>query len=108
MPVFDKQFYSVIVPENIETMTSLGISLHASSPMKRKLIYTIVDGNENEKFSLDFNTGSFNIYYTIESLFLSNNLIVLFLFHRIIFWTFADMKVQIISTIHVSIIDIVF
>ncbi|XP_077287800.1 fat-like cadherin-related tumor suppressor homolog [Arctopsyche grandis] len=56
MPIFDKQFYSVIVPENVEVMTSLGVSLYASSPLRRKLIYTIVHGNDQEKFSLDFNT----------------------------------------------------
>lgn len=59
MPVFDKQFYSVVVKENIETLTPLGLPLQASSPLGRKLIYSIVSGNEEEKFILDFNTGKF-------------------------------------------------
>lgn len=57
MPVFDKQFYSMSVPENVELQSPLGVPLQASSPLGRKLIYTIVEGNELEEFALDFNTG---------------------------------------------------
>lgn len=58
MPVFDKQFYSMSVPENVELQSPLGIPMQASSPLGRKLIYTIVEGNEFEEFALDFNTGT--------------------------------------------------
>lgn len=57
MPVFSKQFYSDIVPENIELHTPLSVAIQAESPLGRKLIYTIVKGNELEEFSVDFNTG---------------------------------------------------
>lgn len=57
MPVFNKQFYSDIVPENIELHSPLSVAIQAESPLGRKLIYTIVKGNELEEFAVDFNTG---------------------------------------------------
>lgn len=59
MPVFDKQFYSVSVPENIDLYTSLPLTIRADSPLARKLIYSIVSGNTFEEFAIDFNTGEF-------------------------------------------------
>lgn len=57
MPQFDKQFYSDTVPENIELHSPLNVLIQATSPMSRKLIYSIVKGNELEEFAVDFNTG---------------------------------------------------
>lgn len=57
MPVFNKQFYSDTVPENIELHSPLSVAIQAESPLGRKLIYTIVKGNELEEFAVDFNTG---------------------------------------------------
>lgn len=59
MPVFKKQFYSEIVPENVELHSPLSLSIQAESPLGRKLIYSIVKGNDLEEFALDFNTGKF-------------------------------------------------
>ncbi|XP_063909335.1 fat-like cadherin-related tumor suppressor homolog isoform X4 [Zophobas morio] len=56
MPVFKKQFYSEVVPENVELHSPLSTSIEAESPLSRKLIYSIVKGNELEEFALDFNT----------------------------------------------------
>ncbi|KAG8212677.1 hypothetical protein J437_LFUL019545, partial [Ladona fulva] len=56
MPVFDKQFYTDHVKENIEINSPLAVSVQARSPLGRKLIYSIVKGNDFEEFSLDFNT----------------------------------------------------
>lgn len=76
MPVFDKQFYSMSVPENIELQSPLGVPMQASSPLGRKLIYTIVEGNEFEEFQLDFNTGmSIFSYISIFLFFVSFMLI---------------------------------
>lgn len=66
MPVFSKQFYSDIVPENIELHTPLSVAIQAESPLGRKLIYTIVKGNELEEFSVDFNTGMILPYIFIS------------------------------------------
>ena len=57
MPQFDKQFYSDTVPENIELHSPLNVLIQATSPMSRKLIYSIVKGNELEEFAVYFNTG---------------------------------------------------
>jgi hypothetical protein len=59
MPQFDKQFYSDTVPENIELHSPLSVLISAMSPMGRKLIYSIVKGNELEEFAVDFNTGMY-------------------------------------------------
>lgn len=59
MPVFNKQFYSDSVPENIELHSPLSVAIQAESPLGRKLIYTIVKGNELEEFAVDFNTGKY-------------------------------------------------
>ncbi|XP_050293822.1 fat-like cadherin-related tumor suppressor homolog isoform X3 [Anthonomus grandis grandis] len=56
MPVFKKQFYSETVAENVELHSPLSVSIEAESPLSRKLIYSIVKGNEMEEFALDFNT----------------------------------------------------
>ncbi|XP_015840548.1 fat-like cadherin-related tumor suppressor homolog isoform X7 [Tribolium castaneum] len=61
MPVFKKQFYSEVVPENVELHSPLSISIEAESPLSRKLIYSIVKGNELEEFALDFNTGVISV-----------------------------------------------
>lgn len=58
MPVFKKQFYSETIPENVELHSPLSTSIEAESPLSRKLIYSIVKGNEMEEFALDFNTGT--------------------------------------------------
>lgn len=57
MPVFDKQFYTVSVPENIELFSPLDLSISAESALGRKLIYSIVNGNDYEEFAVDFNSG---------------------------------------------------
>ncbi|XP_045469521.1 fat-like cadherin-related tumor suppressor homolog isoform X5 [Harmonia axyridis] len=56
MPVFKKQFYSESIPENVELHSPLSLSIVAESPLSRKLIYSIVKGNDLEEFALDFNT----------------------------------------------------
>ncbi|KAF5307382.1 hypothetical protein FQR65_LT07099 [Abscondita terminalis] len=56
MPVFKKQFYSEMVLENVELHSPLALSVQAESPLGRKLIYSIVKGNDLEEFALDFNT----------------------------------------------------
>lgn len=64
MPTFanlGKNWYSDVVPENIELHSPLSVQIQATSPMSRKLIYSIVKGNEMEEFTVDFNTGMFTL-----------------------------------------------
>lgn len=70
MPIFKKQFYSEIVPENVELHSPLSLSIQAESPLGRKLIYSIVKGNEWEEFALDFNTGKEMILKNFNELFI--------------------------------------
>lgn len=67
MPVFNKQFYSDTVPENIELHSPLSVAIQAESPLGRKLIYTIVKGNELEEFAVDFNTGKSFVFLYFHS-----------------------------------------
>lgn len=60
MPIFDKQFYSVNVREDIEIFTALSLNIQAESPLKRDLIFTITSGNDNEYFEIDYRTGKFH------------------------------------------------
>lgn len=57
MPVFDKQFYTVSIPENIQLYSPLPVTIKAESILGRKLIYSIVSGDKLEQFSIDFTTG---------------------------------------------------
>lgn len=70
MPVFKKQFYSETVPENVELHSPLSVSIEAESPLNRKLIYSIVRGNELEEFALDFNTGKSSDFLLLKLLVL--------------------------------------
>lgn len=56
MPVFPQQFYAVSVPENQHSNVPV-LTVQAESPKGRQLIYTIIQGNNNEEFAVDFNTG---------------------------------------------------
>ncbi|XP_017135093.1 fat-like cadherin-related tumor suppressor homolog [Drosophila miranda] len=56
MPIFEKQFYSVSVKEDVEMYSVLFVSIEAESPLGRKLIYTI--SSESQSFEIDYNTGS--------------------------------------------------
>ena len=55
-PVFGLQYYSAVVSESAESLSPV-LSVQASSPSGRQLIYSIVSGNEGEEFAVDFNTG---------------------------------------------------
>jgi hypothetical protein len=66
MPTFSnlgKNWYSDTVPENIELHSPLSVQIQATSPMSRKLIYSIVKGNELEEFAVDFNTGMLRLFF---------------------------------------------
>lgn len=56
MPVFEKQFYTVSVKEDVEMYSALSVSIEAESPLGRSLIYTI--SSESQSFEIDYNTGS--------------------------------------------------
>lgn len=57
MPIFDRQFYTVTTSENVELHTPLAVNIQAESPLGRRLIYSIANGDLYEEFAVDFNTG---------------------------------------------------
>ncbi|XP_042145867.1 fat-like cadherin-related tumor suppressor homolog isoform X2 [Ixodes scapularis] len=72
MPVFPRQFYSVSVPENLPPDVPV-ITVQADSPKGRQLIYSIVSGNTNEEFAVDFNADPAHsngpcVVYVVEQL----------------------------------------
>lgn len=66
-PVFGLQYYSAVVSENAESLSPV-LSVQASSPSGRQLIYSIVSGNEGEEFAVDFNTGRWLINHPLLSI----------------------------------------
>ena len=75
MPTFSnlgKNWYSDSVPENIELHSPLSVQIQATSPMSRKLIYSIVKGNELEEFAVDFNTGMLRFFFFFILAFICN------------------------------------
>lgn len=57
MPVFEKQFYSVTVPENFPVRTPLPIGIKANSPRSKKIFYSIVSGDDLDQFDISYSTG---------------------------------------------------
>ncbi|XP_030245298.1 fat-like cadherin-related tumor suppressor homolog isoform X2 [Drosophila navojoa] len=66
MPIFEKQFYSVSVKEDVEMYTALFVSIQAESPLKRKLIYTISADNSEQFFEIDYRTGSLYVVNELD------------------------------------------
>ena len=58
MPVFDRQFYSATIAEDLSLGSPI-LSIRAESPKSRTLIYSVTQGNEFEEFGVDFSTGKF-------------------------------------------------
>lgn len=64
-PLFEKQFYNVSIPENIELHTPI-LSLQAVSPNGQKLVYSITNGDIYNEFTVDFNTGILSVVDTLD------------------------------------------
>lgn len=58
VPVFEKQFYGLKIPENMEPNTPLPVTITASSIYGSPLIYSIIGGDLYEEFSVNFTTGN--------------------------------------------------
>ncbi|XP_048851790.1 protocadherin Fat 1a isoform X3 [Brienomyrus brachyistius] len=56
VPVFEKTFYSVEIPENVQLHTPV-VHVQASDSEGPRVIYTIEQGDPLRHFSIDFNTG---------------------------------------------------
>lgn len=67
MPIFEKQFYSVSMKEDVEMYSALFVSVQAESPLKRKLIYTTSSDYADQVFEVDYRTGNYFYVFSIDS-----------------------------------------
>ncbi|XP_059932324.1 protocadherin Fat 3a isoform X3 [Gadus macrocephalus] len=65
MPVFDKQFYSVTVNEDVAVHTPI-LGINATSPEGQSIIYTIVDGDPSLQFDIGFDTGVISVIHSLN------------------------------------------
>ncbi|KAG8279469.1 hypothetical protein J6590_104753, partial [Homalodisca vitripennis] len=57
LPLFDKQFYTAVISEDVAAHTVVPVTLDTHVPHGMKLYYSIVAGNEYEIFTIDFGSG---------------------------------------------------
>ncbi|XP_051903269.1 protocadherin Fat 3 [Hippocampus zosterae] len=65
MPLFDKPFYGVTVPEDVAASTSL-LSVKASSPLGQPVIFTLAGGDPSLQFDMGFDTGVISVLYPLD------------------------------------------
>nr|XP_015831508.2 protocadherin Fat 3a isoform X4 [Nothobranchius furzeri] len=65
MPVFDKSFYLVAVNEDVDVHTPI-LSINATSPEGKNIIYTIVDGDPALQFDIGFDTGVISVIHSLD------------------------------------------
>ncbi|XP_034043514.1 LOW QUALITY PROTEIN: protocadherin Fat 1a [Thalassophryne amazonica] len=65
MPVFDKPFYSIEIPENIQLHTPV-LHVQASGSEGPRIVYTISEGDPFNQFSVDFNTGVIHVVQPLD------------------------------------------
>ncbi|XP_061658390.1 protocadherin Fat 3-like isoform X4 [Syngnathoides biaculeatus] len=65
MPLFDKPFYGVTVPEDVPVSTSL-LSVNASSPTGQPIIFTLAGGDPSLQFDIGYDTGTISVLYPLD------------------------------------------
>lgn len=65
MPVFEKPFYSIEIPENIQLHTPV-LHVQASDSEGPRIVYTISEGDPFKQFSIDFNTGVIHVIQPLD------------------------------------------
>ncbi|XP_077448375.1 protocadherin Fat 3 isoform X3 [Stigmatopora argus] len=65
MPLFDKPFYGITVPEDVAASTSV-LSVNASSPTGQPIIFTLVSGDPSQQFDIGFDTGVISVLYPLD------------------------------------------
>uniref|UniRef100_A0A4W3J9S8 FAT atypical cadherin 1b n=1 Tax=Callorhinchus milii TaxID=7868 RepID=A0A4W3J9S8_CALMI len=65
MPIFEKPFYSIEIPENIQLHTPV-VHVQANSPEGLRVIYSIMDGDPFSQFTINFNTGVINVISSLD------------------------------------------
>ncbi|XP_072352995.1 protocadherin Fat 1a isoform X3 [Scyliorhinus torazame] len=65
MPVFEKPFYSIEIPEDIQLHTPV-VYVQANSPEGPRVIYSITDGDPFNQFTINFNTGVVSVVSSLD------------------------------------------
>lgn len=65
MPVFEKAFYSIEIPENIQLHTPV-LHVQANDSEGPRIVYTISEGDPFKQFSIDFNTGVIHVIQPLD------------------------------------------
>uniref|UniRef100_A0A4W5NWP6 FAT atypical cadherin 1a n=1 Tax=Hucho hucho TaxID=62062 RepID=A0A4W5NWP6_9TELE len=65
MPVFEKPFYSIEIPENIQLHTPV-VHVQATDSEGPKIVYTISEGDAFSQFSINFNTGVIHVIQPLD------------------------------------------
>uniref|UniRef100_A0A667WIL8 FAT atypical cadherin 1a n=1 Tax=Myripristis murdjan TaxID=586833 RepID=A0A667WIL8_9TELE len=65
MPVFEKPFYSIEIPENIQLHTPV-VHVQANDSEGPRIVYTISEGDPFKQFSIDFNTGVVHVIKRLD------------------------------------------
>ncbi|KAA8594619.1 hypothetical protein FQN60_011754 [Etheostoma spectabile] len=65
MPVFEKPFYSIEIPENIPLHTPV-LHVQANDSEGPRIVYTISEGDPFKQFSIDFNTGVIHVIQSLD------------------------------------------
>uniref|UniRef100_A0A672YLW5 Protocadherin Fat 1-like n=1 Tax=Sphaeramia orbicularis TaxID=375764 RepID=A0A672YLW5_9TELE len=65
MPVFEKPFYSIEIPENIQLHTPV-LHVQANDSEGPRIVYTISEGDPFKQFSIDFNTGVIHVVQPLD------------------------------------------
>lgn len=64
-PVFEKPFYSIEIPENIQLHSPV-LHVQASESEGPRIVYTISEGDPFKQFSIDFNTGVIHVIQPLD------------------------------------------
>lgn len=65
MPVFEKAFYTIEIPENIQLHTPV-LHVQANDSEGPRIVYTISEGDPLKQFSIDFNTGVIHVTQPLD------------------------------------------
>lgn len=65
MPIFEKPFYSIEIPENIQLHTPV-LHVQANNSESPRIVYTITEGDPFKQFSIDFNTGVIHVIQQLD------------------------------------------
>lgn len=65
MPVFEKPFYSIEIPENIQLHSPV-LHVQANDSEGPRIVYTISEGDPFKQFSIDFNTGVIHVAQPLD------------------------------------------